>query len=406
VENLLPKLRSKEIDNAKPQDKEYKLWDCNGLYLLVRKTGTKTWRWKYRMDGREYSFTFGDYPTLGLKEVREQFKEMQLLKQQGINPSKEKTKNKRERKYQNLNTFESLANDWIENFYKLKVKEVTWNKTIPYFKKEIYPVIGKIPLNELRSIDVLKAVEPISNRGAIEMAHRILRMIKRILNRAVRLEMLIKNVASDLYNELPTPEESHFDAVVEVDDFAHIVKKVWDNPNKNSIIVNCLKLHVLLFQRPSEIRSMRWKDINFETKEWRYMVGKTETPHIVPLSNQVIGILNEMQELNGKEEFVFFSSPHSKHTYISDSAIYDSMREDCKIAKDVQDPHGFRASARTILREVLGYDADMLEKQLAHKHSSADRHKGAYDRTKFINQRTEFMQIWSDFCDDIRERAS
>ena len=116
--------------------------------------------------------------------------------------------------------------------------------------------------------------------------------------------------------------------------------------------------------------------------------------------------MEECQQISGQEEFVFYSSPHSKTTYYSDTTVRKSFRDDCNIEQGIQDLHGFRASARTILREVLGYDADMLEKQLSHKHASGDKLKGAYDRTKFINQRTEFMQIWSDFCDDIRSRAS
>ena len=402
----VPALKVKVIENAKPKSKAYKLWDCGGLYLFIRPTGTKVWRWKYRMDGKEYTFTFGDYPTLRLAEVRDRLHEVKMLKQQGINPSQQKAKNKREKKYKNLNTFESLAIDWIENLYKPSVQENTWKKTVPYFYQEVFPVIGKIALTELKEVDILKTVEIISNRGAKEQAIRIMRMIKRILNRAVRLGMLERNVARDLYEELPKPEKGHFNAAVEVDDFARVVKKIWENPNKNILIVNALKLHVLLFQRPSELLSMKYKDINFKTKEWRYQVSKRDTPHIVPLSNQAIEILEECQKISGQEEFVFYSSPHSKTTYYSDTTVRKSFREDCKVEQGIQDLHGFRASARTILREVLGYDADMLEKQLSHKHASGDKLRGAYDRTKFINQRTEFMQIWSDFCDDIRSRAS
>ena len=397
-------LTDKKIQQAKTSNKKVKLSDGNGLTLIINSKGGKYWVHRYYFDTKRIEFNLGTYPTLSLKEARSIHTNNKLVIGRGLNPKELKDNEKKARKQEVLNTFKSVAEKYFNDVYKPNTVPVTWKKIIPYFPKDIYTKIGKKPINDIKALDIYEACKKISDRGSKESAKRVCRMISTIFAWATLLGVAKMNIAYGLAKSLPQHVKGNFVSTTDPKDFAKILKKIDAMSDDNPYIKTYLKIMPLVFSRQGELRSMRWDEIDLNKGEWKYVVSKTKkntngSLHLVPLSPKVIGLIQGLIPLKTTSPYVFCSDK-SDSGYYSDSAIYKHLRAS-GVAKEDTSLHGFRTSQRTIADEVLEVNTDILEIQLSHKNPS-DKHGGAYARAEFLKQRKDYMQQWSDYCDEIK----
>jgi integrase len=384
------------IRNAKPAAKAFKLYDSGGLYLEVSPLGGKWWRLKYRFNGKENRISLGVYPETSLKAARDRRDTERKLLAGGIDPSKNRKTEKSARANRAANSFEQVAREWFAKFSRCWAPAHAARK-IRLFERDIFPWIGQQAIAEIAASELLSVLRRIEKRGVSETERRALVSCGQVFRYAVASGRAERDPSSDLRGALPPVKGEHFAAVTEPDSLATILRAF--EGYEGTLPVRCaLRLMPLLFVRPGELRKAEWAQIDLDAGEWRYRVTKTQTEHIVPLSRQAVAILRELYPLTGSGQFVF-PSARSNARPMSDNAILAAMRT-MEIAKDVTTGHGFRATARTILDEVLGVRADLIEHQLAHR--VKDPNGRAYNRTAFLPERREMMQQWSDYLDQLK----
>lgn len=392
-------LTDTSIRNAKPGAKPIKLFDERGLFLLVTPTGGKWWRLRYMFDGKEKLLSLGVYPDVSLKDARERRDEARKLVANGVNPSENRKIQKSARADLVANSFEVITREWFAKFASTWVSN-HGDRIIRRFERDIFPWIGGRPIAEITAPELLAVVRRIENRGALETAHRALGNCGQVFRYAVATGRAERDPSGDLRGALPPVKGTHFAATTEPKRVAEILRAL--DGYEGTLTVRCaLRLAPLVFVRPGELRNAQWADIDFETAEWRYLVTKTNTPHIVPLARQAIEILRELQPLTGNSRFVF-PSARSFIRPMSDNAILAAMRR-LGIDKEEMSGHGFRAVARTILDEVLGVRPDFIEHQLAH--AVRDPNGRAYNRTAHLLERRKMMQQWADYLDKLKTGA-
>jgi integrase len=389
-------LTDASIRNVTPGKKPIKLFDGGGLYLEVSPTGGKWWRIKYRFDGKEKRLSLGVYPDVSLKDVRERRDTVRKLLANGIDPSENRKAKKSARANVVANGFEVVAREWF-NKYSVNWARDHSKRIMRRLERDIFPWIGSRPISAVNAQELLTVVRRIEDRGALETAHRALGNCGQVFRYAVATGRAIRDPCGDLRGALPPVKSDHFAATTDPKRVGEILRAL--DGYQGTFTVRCaLRLAPLLFVRPGELRKAAWADVNLETQEWRYVVTKTDTPHIVPLSWQAVNILSELQALTGRGRYVF-PGARSNGRPMSDNAILAAMRR-MGIDKEEMSGHGFRAVARTILDEVLGVRPDFIEHQLAH--SVRDPNGRAYNRTAHLPERRKMMQQWSDYLDKLK----
>ena len=387
------------IKNAKPTDKAFKLYDEAGLFIQVTPSGGKWWRFKYRYDGKEKLLSLGTFPDISLADARQRRDDARKLLAQipSIDPSSTRKAIKAANTLNAENSFEALAREWVGSHMQNKAVNYR-DLTLRRFELYLFPWIGKMPITELTATDVLATVKRIQNQNKLETAYRTLQACGQVFRYAVQSGRAIRDVTADLKGALPTTKTKHMAAFTEPKDVAELLRAI-DGFTGTFTVQTALRLAPLVFVRPSELRKARWVDIDLDAGEWRYVVSKTNTDHLVPLSVQAIKLLKEIQPLSGHGEFVFMGG-HNPDKAMSEAAINASLRRMGYDTKTQITGHGFRAMARTILHERLEIDPHIIEHQLAH--SVPDALGGAYNRTKFIDQRKAMMQQWADYLDELK----
>lgn len=383
---------SKSLD-----DKDYKITDERGLYLLVKVKGGKLWRYDYRFFGKRKTLALGAYPDVSLIRARELRDDARKLLASDIDPSEVRKATKQSRLANERNSFEIVAREWMSTHMADKAVSHR-DRVLRRFEVYLFPWIGRKPLSEINATDVLDSIKRIQKQNKIETAHRVLQAAGQVFRYAVQTGRCIRDVTVDLKGALPSTSVKHMAAFTEPKQVGELLRAI-DGFNGTLTVQLALRLAPLVFVRPGELRTARWSDIDFESEEWRYRVSKTKTDHIVPLSTQAIEILKEMHPVSGHREFVF-TGGHDPKKPMSDAAINASLK---RMGYDTQTQitgHGFRAMARTILHERLGIDPNIIEHQLAH--SVPDALGPAYNRTKFLMQRKEMMQKWADYLDELK----
>lgn len=400
------------IRNAKPSPKPYKLFDERGLFLIVTPSGGKWWRFRYRFGGKEKLLSLGIYPDIplasrtikdaeigktrkikGARELRDDARE---LLAQGIDPGENRKAQKATKQNRAANSFEVVAREWYAK-YGPSWSQAHGERIIRRFERDVFPWIGGSPIPDVAPSDLLSVIRRIESRGALETAHRALANCSQVFRYGVATGRAERDPSGDLRGALAPVKSKHFAAVTEPNHVAELLRTL--DGYQGTLVVACaLRLAPLVFVRPGELRKAEWKDISLETAEWRYIVTKTNTPHIVPLSTQAVLILRELHALTGTGRFVF-PGARSNGRPMSDNAILAAMRR-MDIAKDEMSGHGFRAMARTVLDEVLGVRPDLIEHQLAH--AVRDPNGRAYNRTAHLPERRRMMQQWADYLDDLK----
>lgn len=392
-------LTNTAVRNARPNGKTVKLFDERGLYLEVSPTGGKWWRLKYRFAGKEKRVSLGVYPDVGLKEARDRRDESRKLLADGIDPSENRKATRSAQADRAANSFEVIAREWFSKY------SATWaanhsDRVMRRLERDIFPWIGGRAISEVTAPQLLTVIRKIESRGSLDTAHRALGNCSQIFRYAVATGRCERDPSGDLDGAIPPVKGNHFAATTEPAQLAQILRAM-DGYEGMPEVRCALRLAPLVFVRPGELRKAEWKDIDFEAAEWRYIVTKTNTPHIVPLARQAVEILREIQPLTGNGRFVFPGARTNKRP-MSDNAILAAMRR-MGISKEEMSGHGFRAVARTILDEVLSVRPDFIEHQLAH--AVRDPNGRAYNRTAHLPERRKMMQQWADYLEKLKGGA-
>ena len=385
--------------NAKPAAKTVRMFDRDGLYLEVSPRGGKWWRLKYRYAGKEKRVSLGVYPEVNLKKARARTIDARQLLAEGVDPSENRRAAKAAQVEGAANSFEVVTREWIDNQMKSWVRG-HGERILTRFERDIFPWIGARPIAELTAPELLTTIRRIEKRGALETAHRALGNCGQVFRYAIATGRAKRDPTGDLRGALPVVKTEHFAAITDPGRVGALMRAI--DGYEGSLTVRCaLRLAPLVFVRPGELRHAQWSAMDLDGGEWRYTVTKTNTPHIVPLSAQAVATLRDLQPVTGRGRYVFCSA-RSNQRPMSDNAILAAMRR-MGIAKDEMSGHGFRAMARTILDEVLGFRPDFIEHQLAH--AVPDPNGRAYNRTAHLAERRKMMQAWADYLDKLKSGA-
>ena len=390
------KLTDINIKKAKPCDKPRKMSDGGGLYILIETTGGKLWRFQYRFEGKQKLLALGKYPDVSLQEARERHLEARKQLTHGIDPAAVKQAQKAAGKERLANSFEVVAREWFE-VWKEDKSESTRNRALIMLKKDMFPNIGGKPVSGISAQEILAVCRRVESRGAIDTAHRVKDTISQIIRYAIATGRADRDPVPDLRGALKTAQTKNFPAFIEPDKVAELLRAI-DAYQGTPVVRAALRIAPLVFVRPVELRTAKWADIDLDRAEWKYTVSKTKTEHLVPLSRQTVEILKDLYQLTGEDEYVFPGVRPGRP--MSDMTINRALQTMGYDTKTEMTGHGFRAMARTILHERLRFPEEFIERQLAH--SKQDPNKGAYDRTKFIDDRRPMMQTWADYLDDLK----
>ena len=385
------------IKAAKPIEKAYKIKDEKGMFLLVHTNGSKYFRLKYYFAKKEKLLALGVYPETSLKQAREKRDIARKQIADGIDPSEHRKATKAARVQDVENSFEVIAREWGSKQVKNWDDQSNRNKRM--LEKNIFPWLGHRPITDILPIEVLTCLRRIEERGAIETAHRTLQICGQVFRYAVSTARIDRDITADLRGALQTTKGGHFASITDPKELAPLLRAI-DNYSGTFTVKAALQLAPLVFVRPVELRLAQWGEIDFNTREWRYTVTKTDTPHVVPLSTQAIAILNAIKPVTGHGKYVFPSArtPNGSRAMTSEALLAGLRR--MGFDKTEMTTHGFRATARTILDEVLGVRPDFIEHQLAHE--VKDPNGRSYNRTAHLPERHKMMQRWADYLEELK----
>lgn len=374
-----------------------KVTDGQGLHLLVKAAG-KYWRLSYRFLGKQKTLALGVYPEVSLAQARQRRDQARKLLAEGADPSVAKRADKVARKLAADNTFEAVAQAWLAKTKALRA-ESTDAKVQGWLKNDVLPAIGRLPIAEITPRDVLDLVRKVEKRGAIDSATRMKQLCGQIFRYAVAEGSAERDVTADLRGALAVRRTVHLAAITEPAKVGALLRAI-HGYSGHPVTVAALKLAPLLFVRPGELRHAEWSEIDFDSAEWRIPGAKMKmgADHIVPLATQAVEVLTELQKLTGRARYVF-PSVRTGARPMSENTINAALRG-MGYSSDMHTAHGFRATARTILDEVLGERVDLIEHQLAH--AVKDVNGRAYNRTAHLPARKEMMQRWANYLEQLR----
>lgn len=386
--------------DPRPTTKPYKLADGGGLYLEVMPTGGKLWRWKYRYAGKEKRLALGSYPDVTLLEVRARHAEARKLLATGMDPAEQRKAQKAATVDRAANTFGAVAAEMIAQ------REQGGRKLSAVSKERAGRLLGylspvaNLPIAAVDAPMLLGAIRKIEARG-METAHRARAFAGQVFRYGIATGRCKGNPARELLGALAPVAGGHFASLTEPERVAPLLRALWGYQG-GPVVQAALKVAPLVFVRPGELRAARWSDIDLDGAEWRFTASKTGTPHIVPLATQVVDVLRELQPLTGRGVYAF-PSERGRGKPMSENTINAALRA-LGYGSDTMTGHGFRAMARTMLDEVLGFRPDFIEHQLAH--AVKDPNGRAYNRTSHLPERRRMMQAWADYLDGLRTEAN
>jgi integrase len=392
----MPPLTDTAIRNAKAKEKACKLFDAGGLYLLVKPSGSRLWRMKYRIDGREKLISFGQYPNIPLKLARERRDEARKLLAQRVDPS---AKRKAERAAQ-ADTFEAIAREYLE----LKARSLdarTRERKLSRLEALAFPWLGKQPIATIGAPQLLAVLRRIEERGKHETAHRVRAECGAVFRYAIATGRAERDPSADLRGALAPVVVRNHPAITEPTKIGELMRAIHGYEG-HPTTEYALKLLPLVFVRPSELRCAEWSEFDLDGAEWRIPASrmKMREQHIVPLSRQAIALLRELQPVTGSGRYVF-PSLRTGERPISNNTLNAALRR-LGYTGDEMVSHGFRSMASTCLNEQ-GWNPDLIELQLAH--AERNQVRSAYNRAQRLGDRRKMMEAWADYLDGLRTGA-
>lgn len=374
--------------------------DGQGLYLLVKPAG-KYWRMSYRINSKQKTLALGVYPAVSLAKARQRRDKARELLADGIDPSTAKREEKQAKAAAAANTFQAVAEAWMKATAANRAAS-TQEKVRAWFANDVFPAIGKMPITEVGPRDVLAVVRKMEDRGIRDSSRRVGQLCGQVFRFAVAEGSVERDVTADLRGAYKQSEKQHYAAITDPKKLGDLLRSIHAYDG-SAYTQAALKLSPLLFLRPGELRTGEWAEIDFEASEWRIPGRKMKMglDHIVPLPRQAVEVLEALHNITGHGKYIF-PSLRTGSRPMSDNTVNAALRG-MGYSNEVQTAHGFRATARTIMDEVLNERVDLIEHQLAH--AVKDANGRAYNRTAHLPARREMMQRWADYLDKLRTGA-
>ncbi|WP_312916136.1 tyrosine-type recombinase/integrase [Stutzerimonas kunmingensis] len=406
-------LTDSKCDAARPRDKDYKLFDGSGLFLLVKANGSKVWRFKFkRPDGREGLATFGSYPATGLKAARGKRAEALELLAKDTDPIEHERKKRNEASQSSCNTFKAVALEWHASMAG------KWSKghaarVMNESEADLFPLLGHRPIAELKTNDLLAALKLVEKRGALDLAGRLRQRVVGIMRTGVQRNMIDYNPALDLLGGTATPKTKHRPALP-LDRLPELLERIEADTGR-PLTRLAVQLTLQIFIRSSELRFARWDEIDFGRSMWiipgerkpiegvknSHRGAKMGTPHMVPLSRQALATLDAIKPLTGRFDLVF-AGDHCHWKPLSENTVNKSLRRMGYDTKADICGHGFRTMACSALVESGLWSRDAVERQMSHQERNGVR--AAYiHKAEHLDERRLMMGWWADYLDANRE---
>jgi integrase len=389
----MPPLTDARIRAAQPRETPYKLFDERGLFLLVKPNGSRLWRLKYAIAGREKLISLGDYRDVPLKRARDKRDEARRLVADGVDPSAKRQADRAA----NADTFTAVADEWLETKRKTLTPD-TWQRDHDHLHKLVGPYLGNRPIASIEAPDLLAVLRRLEARGVHDTAHRVRAVVGRVFRYGIATGRAQRDISADLKGALaPKATRSH-PSITNPAKVGQLLRAI-DGFDGQPATGAALKLAPYVFVRPGELRAAEWTEFDLDGAEWRIPAHrmKLRQQHIVPLSTQAVAILRAIEPLTGNGRFVFPAiGPQTRP--LSENTLNAGLRR-LGYSGDEHTAHGFRSMASTLLNEQ-GWHPDLIELQLAH----AERNKvrATYNKAQRLDERREMMQAWADYLDRLR----
>lgn len=407
---LVRRLSDTECRKARPQNRDYKLYDEGNLRLLVRKSGTKVWQYPYKLHGKENIYTIGQYPLVGLAEARRHRDEVRALVEQGLSPNREKAQRYAANIATAKNSFEAVAREW----HSKQVWDEKHTKVVlRSLENNAFPIIGSLPIHKITAHDILEMLRIMEDRNALDMARRVNQRCVEVFEYAITKKLCDYNPATGRAKVLKSVAREHRPHLYAkyIPDFLNAL----DTYRGSTKVKLAMQLLWLTFVRPGELRNARWADFDEKNAVWRIPAEqmKMRRPHLVPLSCQALQILKELRPITGRTAFLFpgernASKPISDVALLKVLIILGFHKDSNKGKQDAETekgrtfvPHGIRGTASTILNEIGKFKPDVIERQLAHVDGNSVR--AAYNHAEYLDERTIMMQWWADYLDEAKQ---
>ena len=391
------------LRKAKPQDRPYKIAAGNGLFLLVNPIGSKLWRWKYRVAGKEKLLALGSYPVVSLQDARQRHEEARRLLAQGHDPSELRKAQKTARVQAEAiasDTFERVARDWMAyREAKGDTAETTAAKDRWRLETYLFPYIGQRPITEITAIELRDVLKKAEDAGKHETASRAKITAGQVFRWAVLEDRANNDVTASLRRLFTTPKPTHRATITDPKKIGELLRAI-DGFSGQPVTLAALKLAPLVFVRPGELRKAEWSEFDLDEAMWRIPGErmKMKAAHLVPLSKEAVAILHDLHALTGHGHYVF-PGVRTASRPMSENTVNAALRR-LGYANDEMTGHGFRSMAATRLNE-MGWNADAIERQLAHAESNKVR--GAYTHAaQYLDERKRMMQAWADYLRDLK----
>ncbi|TNF67271.1 MAG: DUF4102 domain-containing protein [Gammaproteobacteria bacterium] len=392
-------LNTAKILALKPKEKDYKAFDANGLFMIVKKNGARWWRFKYRYCGKEQTLSLGIYPDVSLKDARIKRDEYRKMLIDGVNPAE--TRKKMKEDIQGENLFETIALEWHQmkkDQWSLKYAEIVLSS----LKRNIFPYVTNKHINSITPTQMLAILKKLESKGKVETTRKIKQTCGQIFRYAVALGKCDRDPTRDIGDALKTARATPYAFLSHPDDIAKLLRDI-DQYHGHFIVKCALMLAPLVFVRPTELAQAQWQEINLDACEWHIAEQRMKMgqKHIVPLSRQAMEIINAVRLYTNTSRYVF-PSPKDFDKPMNSESLRRALRLLGYSAEEVT-THGFRHMASTRLHEMasdFGWHSDAIERQLAH--AERNKIKAAYNHAEYLSERRRMMQIWSDYLDELK----
>jgi integrase len=388
-----------EVSKTRATDRPQKLADGGGLYLLVQPNGAKYWRLDYRFAGKRKTLAVGVYPDVSLSDARERREAARKVLANGADPNAVKKAQKAAVMSLAANSFEIVAREWLSKFSK-NWKESHTRTISVRLVNDVFPWLGARPIGEINAPELLAVLRRIESRGALDAAHRVSAICGQVFRYAIATGRAQRDPSADLKGALPPHRGKHLAAITEPVKIGKLMRDI--EGYRGSFIVRCaLRIAPMVFLRPIELSRAEWPEVDLDKAEWRIPADKMKMKalHIVPLPTQAVAILRELHPLTGAGEYLFPNVRTGKLP-MAGNTILAAIRSMGYTSAEMT-AHGFRHMASTLLNEQ-GFNADAIERQLAHKASGV---RATYNAAEYLPERRRMMQQWADYLDGLKAGA-
>ena len=386
-----------------PDKKRERLTDSGGLYLEISPAGAKRWFQKLYRDGKETRIALGSYPAVTLTAARRARDAAKLQKASGIDPIQARKVDKLREKVAGDATLEGTAYEWLE-LHRQEWSETHYTRERRNLEKDLLPYLGGKAIADIEPIELLAAIKRVEERGVSDVPHRVLLTARGVWQYAVATARAPRDITGDIKKALKPHLKKNHPAITDPLELGELLRASMAYRG-GPVVRVALRMAAILFQRPGNLRTMRWADLDMDAGLWAIPsedMKRTKAQkingqaHVVPLPRQAVALLADLHPLTGNGEFVF-PGLRNRKAPMSEAGVNAALH--AMGYKGRHCWHGYRATGRTILRQVLKYPADVIEAQLAHKGQIT--HGGAYDRATHTEERGEMLQAWADYLDKL-----